>query len=121
MISSVMRTLTLRNMQQPSYLDTLLYSLVMELGVLPADAYPVRDCEKLPPPLKAIVEMMAPVGQSWGYWTDDSRHWLFIAKLPLTRGKPVLHLNRYSEEGDLRETSKWYCDDKDQWQRVTVP
>jgi len=43
-----MRTITLRGMQQPSYLDTLLYSLVMELGVLPADAYPVREREKLP-------------------------------------------------------------------------
>ena len=115
-----MRTLTLRNMQQPSYLDTLLYSLVMQLGVLPADAYPVRECEKLPPPLRRIVETTTHVGQSWGCWTDERRHWLFIAKLPLTRGKPILHLNRYNEAGDLRETSNWYCDDKDRWQRVTV-
>jgi hypothetical protein len=32
----------------------------------------------------------------------------------------MLHLNGYNEAGDLRETSNWYCDDKDQWQRVTV-
>ena len=116
-----MRTLTLRNMQQPSYLDTLLYSLVMDLRVLPADAYPVRECEKLPPPLRGIVETTTNVGQSWGCWTDERHHWLFIAELPLTRGKPVLQLSRYNEAGDRRETSNWYCDDKDQWQRVTAP
>jgi hypothetical protein len=108
-------------MQQPSYLDTLLYSLVMDLRVLPADAYPVRDVEKLPPPLKEIVEMTTHVGKSWGCWTDERHHWLFVAKLPVTRGKPVLHLNRYNEAGELRETINWYCDDKDQWLRVTAP
>jgi hypothetical protein len=116
-----MRTLTLRNMQQPSYLDTVLYSLVMQQDVLPADAYPVRESEKLPSPLRRIVEMTTHVGQSWGCWTDERHHWLFIAKLPLTRGKPVLHLSRYNEAGDLGETSKWHCDDKDQWHRVAVP
>lgn len=116
-----MRTLTLRSMQQPSYLDTLLYSLVMELGVLPADAYPVRETEKLPGPLGRLVGMATHVGQSWGCWTDERRYWLFIAELPLTRGKPVLQLDRYDEGGDLRDTSNWYCDDTDQWRRVTVP
>ncbi len=116
-----MRTLTLRSMQQPSYLDTLLYSLVMELGVIPADAYPVREPEKLPPPLRQLVGMATHVGQSWGCWTDEHRHWLFIAELPLTRGRPVLQLDRYNEQGDLRDTSNWYCDDTDRWHRVTVP
>jgi hypothetical protein len=108
-------------MQQPSYLDTVLYALVTDMGVLPADAYPVRQCEKLPPAPRRIVEMVTDVGQSWGCWTDERHHWLFIAKLPLTRGTPLLHLNRYNEAGDLRETSNWYCDDKDQWQPVAVP
>ena len=116
-----MRTLTLRGMQQPSYLDTLLYSLVMELAVLPKDAYPVRELEKLPGTLKRIVGMATHVGQSWGCWTDERRHWLFIAELPLTRGRPVLQLDRYDEAGDLRDTTNWYCDENDQWHRVTVP
>jgi hypothetical protein len=108
-------------MQQPSYLDTLLYSLVMELGVLPADAYPVREREKLPSPLGRLVGMATHVGQSWGCWTDERHYWLFIAELPLTRGKPVLQLDRYNELGDLRDTTNWYCDDKDQWCRVAIP
>jgi hypothetical protein len=116
-----MRTITLRGMQQPSYLDTLLYSLVMELGVLPGDAYPVREREKLPLSLRRLVGMATHVGRSWGCWTDGRRHWLFIAELPLTRGKPVLQLDRYNEAGDLRDTSNWYCDNNDQWHRVTVP
>ena len=115
-----MRTLTLRNMQQPSYLDTVLYSLVMEMGVLPRDAYPVRQSEKLPRRLREIAETNTHLGNSWGCWTDDRCHWLFIANLPLTRGRPVLHLNRYDAGGDLRETSYWCCDDNDQWQR-TIP
>ncbi len=117
-----MRTLTLRAMQQPSYLDTLLYSLVMELGVLPADAYPVREPDKLPVVLRQIARMATHFGQSWGCWTDGrDRHWLYIAEMPLTRGKPLLELNRYNEAGDLRDTSNWYCDDGDQWLRYTLP
>lgn len=117
-----MRTLTLRNMQQPSYLDTLLYSLVMELGVLPADAYPIRDPDKLPVTLRQIATMATHVGQSWGCWTDGrDKHWLFVAEMPLTRGKPLLELNRYNEAGDLRDTSNWYCDDDDKWLRYTLP
>ncbi len=116
-----MRTLTLRNMQQPSYLDTLLYSLVMGMRVLPPDAYPVRQCEKLPPRLKEIVETNTQLGKSWGCWTDDRGHWLFIASLPLTRGTPVLHLNRYDAGGNLRDTGHWCCDHNDQWQRTSAP
>ncbi|MGH8144364.1 MAG: hypothetical protein ACREU2_17860 [Steroidobacteraceae bacterium] len=117
-----MRTLTLRSMQQPSYLDTVLYALVMELGVLPNDAYPVRDPEKLPPVLRQIARKATHVGQSWGCWTDErARHWLFVAELPLTRGKPVLQLDQYNESGDLGSTSNWYCDDNDKWCRFTIP
>jgi len=109
-------------MQQPSYLDTLLYTLVMELGVLSHDAYPVREPDKLPPAFRKIVRMATHVGQSWGCWTDGKdRHWLFIAEMPLTRGRPVLQLDRYNEAGEIRDTSNWYCDDNDQWQRVTLP
>jgi hypothetical protein len=109
-------------MQQPSYLDTLLYSLVMQLGVLTTDAYPVRDRDKLPPALRQIARMATHVGQSWGCWTDGrERYWLFVAEMPLTRGKPLLELNRYNEAGDLRDTSNWYCDNDDQWLRCTLP
>src|SRR5579871_2789183 len=116
-----MRTLTLRSMQQPSYLDTLLYTLVMELGTLSKDAFPVRDQDQLPLPLKQITKMATHVGQSWGCWLDQGRHWLFVAEMPLTRGKPVLQLDRYNEAGDLRDTSNWFCDNDDKWQRCTIP
>ena len=115
-----MRTLTLRNMQQPSYLDGLLYSLVMQMGMLPRDVYPVRQSEKLPPRLREIVEANTYLGKSWGCWTDDRCHWLFIASLPLTRGTPVLHLDRYDAGCNLRETSHWCSDDTDQWQRTVA-
>jgi hypothetical protein len=115
-----MRTLTLRTMQQPSYLDTLLYSLVMDMGVLPQDAYSLRQSDKLPPVLRRIVETNARLGRSWGCWTDDRGHWLFIANLPLTQGRPVLHLSCYDAGGNLRETSHWCCDDNDQWQRTNA-
>ncbi|HEX4023326.1 MAG TPA: hypothetical protein VHX52_01275 [Steroidobacteraceae bacterium] len=117
-----MRTLTLRSMQQPSYLDTLLYSIVMQLSILPADAYPIREPDKLPAGLRQIARMATHVGQSWGCWTDGrDRHWLFVAEMPLTRGKPLLELNRYDEAGDIRDTSNWYCDDNDQWLRCALP
>jgi hypothetical protein len=109
-------------MQQPSYLDTVLYTLVMEMRVLPSDAYPLRDIEKLPPALRQIAKKTTTVGQSWGCWTDErGRHWLFVAELPLTRGKPVLQLDRYNEGGDLGSTSNWYCDDNDKWCRFEIP
>jgi hypothetical protein len=108
-------------MQQPSYLDTVLYGLVMELGKLPRDAYPERERGRLPPPMRWIVERTpTEEGQSWGCWTDDNHYWLFIAKLPLTRGTPILHLRQYDEAGELQETTSWSCDDKDQWQRAAA-
>ncbi len=113
-----MRTLTLRNMQQPSYLDTLLDALVEQLGVVPRDAYPIRDRDNLPAALRQIVRMATHVGQSWACWANEQgRYWLFVAEMPLTRGTPMLQLDQYNSTGDLRASSKWHCDDDDQWRR----
>jgi len=113
-----MRTLTLRGMQQPSYLDTLLYALVTQLKVLPEGAYPIRDNDKLPAALRQIVRMATHVGESWGCWLDErGQHWLFVAQMPLTRGTPLLQLDQYNEVGDLQASSNWHCGDDDQWQR----
>ena len=115
-----MRTLTLRSMQQPSYLDTLLDALVTQLGVIPQDADPIRDRDNLPGALRQIVKMATHVGQSWAAWADARGHcWLFVAEMPLTRGTPVLHLDQYNATGELRGSSKWRCGDDDQWRRAT--
>ena len=116
-----MRTLTLRNMQQPSYLDTLLDALVPQLCVLPEDADPIRDPANLPGALRKIVKMATHVGQSWACWTNSGgRYWLFVAEMPLTRGTPMLQLDEYNEAGDLRGSSSWQCGDDDHWRRRTV-
>jgi hypothetical protein len=105
-------------MQQPSYLDTLLDALVMQMHIVPEDAYPIRDRENLPAPLKHIVSMATHVGQSWQCWSNERQQcWLFVAEMPLTRGTPVLQLDQYNEAGELRATSKWLCGDDDQWRR----
>lgn len=114
-----MRTLTLRGMQQPSYLDTLLDALVAQIGVLPENAHPIRDPGNLPAALRRIASMATHVGQSWACWANERDHWLFVAELPLTRGTPVLQLDQYNEHGELRASSKWHCDDNDQWLRST--
>ena len=114
----VMNTLTLAAQPRPTYLDTLLHDLVMQLCVLPRDAYSLHDREQLPAPLKKITRMATHVGQSWQYWTDGrDRHWLFVAEMPSTRGAPVLLLDQYNEAGDLRGSIRWQCGEDDQWRR----
>jgi len=116
-----MRTLTLRTMQQPSYLDALLDGLVVQMGLLPEDADPIRDRAMLPSALRQIVRMATHVGQSWASWANRrGQHWLFVAEMPLTRGTPMLQLDQYNEAGDLRASSEWQCGDDDQWRRRTV-
>jgi hypothetical protein len=113
-----MRTLTLRAMQQPTYLDTLLDALVQQLRVLPEDADPIRDHNNLPPALLQIVREATHIGQSWACWANGrGQHWLFVAEMPLTRGTPLLRLDQYNGTGNLRASSRWRCGDDDQWQR----
>lgn len=103
-------------MQQPSYLDTLLDALVVQLNVLPKDAYPLRDPANLPSAVRRIVGMATNVGQSWACWADNGgQHWLFVAEIPLTRGTPLLNLDQYDGAGVLQARSKWQCGNDDQW------
>lgn len=116
-----MRTLTLRAMQQPTYLDTLLDALVTQLGILPECTHPIRDPSNLPSALREIARTAVHVGKSWACWSDGpDQYWLFVAEMPLTRGTPVLRLDQYNGTGDLRASSKWTCGDDDQWRRFGV-
>ncbi|HEX4050224.1 MAG TPA: hypothetical protein VHY19_05035 [Steroidobacteraceae bacterium] len=116
-----MRTLTLRAMQQPSYLDVLLDTLVTQLHVIPEDADPIRDPNNLTPALVQIAREATHVGQSWACWANGrAQYWFFVAEMPLTRGTPLVRIDQYDGKGELQSSSRWRCDNDDQWQQCAV-
>src|SRR5690242_13370084 len=107
-----METLTLRSLKQPSRVEVVLHELLQHLSALPQDAYDVCDIGELPAGLRQVATTAKSIGQACSCWTDDRRqHWLFVAEmsraLSRERGVPVLQVDQYGDDGELKETGRW--------------
>ena len=108
----------LRALQQPSYIDGLMESLVKSLNVVPEDALPLYWNE-LPAAMQELAREARKAGRSSCCWMLPGLHvWLFIGEmsLPLSRerGAPVLQLWYYRETG-LIQTGHWFVDRRAHW------
>jgi hypothetical protein len=114
-------TLRLRKIQQAGHVGRLLQGLAKNSGMLADGARPLRDRGELPAGLQQVIMQAARDGVSWTCWLDGQGHiWLFTAEmsLPLSRkrGAPVLQVNHYREDGELKEMANWVNRDA-RWQR----
>jgi hypothetical protein len=122
-----MHTVSLRALQHPSHVDELLTELVQSVDeLIPEGAYQILDQSSLPTTLRRLVRYALHTGRSWACWVDDSGHaWLFLAEMTLAlsreRGVPVLHVDQYDEEGEIRDTGKWIAAHDGKWQRSSEP
>jgi len=105
----------------PWSVELLLDLFVTSTKRVPKGAYQVRTHSALPLALKSLVQQAQLKQRAWCAWTDDKHTWLFTAEISLAlsreRGMPVLEINDYSEQGELRETGFWTHDKQGSWHR----
>lgn len=119
-----METLRLRKFLQPAQAERLLEALATRSGSLPDGAYQVRDPDSLPVNLRRVLSKIAGTSQVWTCWACGTHMWLFTGQISLglsrERGTPVLQVDLYGEDGDLKEAGTWMTDpDGKSWRRCT--
>lgn len=118
-----METKRLRTIQQPFLLERLLDAYITRNDLVPKSSYQIRDPSAVMVPLRRILRRAAEEGRVWACWACDIQQWLFTAdmSLPLSRerGTPVLSINRYGEDGELKEAGIWLVGPDGSWQRCT--
>ena len=118
-----METKRLRTIQQPFLLERLLEAYITRSNVVPKDAYQIRDPSAVVAPLQRILQRAGQEGRVWACWAYGVQQWLFTAdmSLPLSRerGTPTLSINRYGEDGELKEAGVWLVGPDGLWQRCT--
>jgi hypothetical protein len=116
-----METERLRKIQQPAHLERLLDAYITRSNVVPKDSYQIRDSDAVVAPLRRIVPRAVEEGRVWACWAYGAQQWLFTAdmSLPLSRerGTPVLSINRYGEDGELKDAGAWLVGPDGFWQR----
>ena len=116
-----METLRLRRIQEPSRIERLLEAYISRSGILPEDAYQVRDRSELPTRLHAIVRRALAQGHVWSARVHGTQVWLFTCdmSLPLSRerGAPVLTVRLHNEDGEVVDSGMWRYDPMGAWNR----
>ena len=116
-----METVRLRKIQKPSRVERLLEAFAESANILPPDCYRIRDVRALSTVLQQLVDQAIHRKHAWGCWTDDKGIWLFTAEmsLPLSRkhGSPVLLVNQYREDGELKHSGACGADTEGKWGR----
>jgi len=122
-----MCTRTLQMLEPPSQVDVLLRELVQSRGIVPEGTYEIRDRTSLPTALRRLAQNIRHTAdQSWACWLSDDGHtwFFFIAEMPSSlsseRGKPVLQINQYGEDGVILYTGQWVADAAGKWMRCTA-
>ena len=121
-----MHTVSLRALQHPSHVDELLTELVQSVDeLIPEGAYQILDQSSLPTALGRLVRYAMHSGHSWACWVDDGGHaWLFLAEMSLAlsreSGVPVLQVDQYGEDGQIRDTGTWIAAHDGKWQRCST-
>jgi hypothetical protein len=114
----------LKRTQQPAHVDRLLQGLIKHSGLLPGGAVLLSTRRELPEILHPVILRAAREGLSWSCWLDGEGHvWLFTGEmsLPLSRerGAPVLQINHYREDGELKEIANW-VNSESRWRRCSA-
>ena len=116
-----METLRLRRMQEPSRVERLLEAYISRAADLPDDAYQIRDASELPPSLRVTLSRAIEEGPMWSCWARGSQLWLYTCHMSLERsgerGAPVILVQVYGEDAELKGSGAWRFDPLGQWTR----
>ncbi|HEX4648586.1 MAG TPA: hypothetical protein VH111_07160 [Steroidobacteraceae bacterium] len=116
-----METLRLRRIQEPSRVERILDAYISRASLLPDDAYQIRDPSKLPENLQVLLARALKEGHVWSCWASGSHLWLFTCHMSLAlsreRGAPVILVQLYGADGELKDSGTWRFDPVGNWTR----
>ena len=106
-----MHTLKLRAYQQPSRVERRIDRLVVGHQWVPSAAEPVRARGEMPAALQQVALKAEAAQCSWRAWPSFDGYRLFVGEMSLAssreRGRPVLEVRFYNEQGELQESGLW--------------
>jgi hypothetical protein len=116
-----MHTTKLRHLQQPSRLEAMLESLVINRNWIAPGSQRVYDRSDLPSVLQKLAIKAEKGDCTWRAWNNHDGLRLFVVEMSLSlsreRGRPALQVRYYNEQGGLQEYSVWAQLADDSWQR----
>jgi len=116
-----METVRLRAMQQPSRVERLLVAFALRSGIMNPDAFMVRDQRAVPAVLQGVIFQAMRNDRAWCAWRDASRISLLTCEMLLepsrAYGSPVLNVQLYDEDGELKDSDSWVVDREGKWRR----
>lgn len=125
-----METMRLRAIQHPSRVERLLVAFALRSGLMPPEAYMVRDPSAMPAVFQAIIFQAVYKDRAWCCWKHDAQLWLLTGDMPLElsreHGAPVLNVQLYGEDGTMKDSGSWvgrdgtWCRDADQQSPATA-
>jgi hypothetical protein len=116
-----METLRLRRIQEPSRVERLLEAYISRAGIVPDNAYQIRNRKELPRGLQLLLVRAIEEGQVWSCWADPAEVWLFTCHMSLAqsreRGAPVLLVHLYGADAELIDSGAFRYDPLGSWSR----
>lgn len=116
-----METLRLRAIQEPSRVERLLVAFALRSGTMTPDAYMLRDQRAVPAALQGLIFQAMREDRAWCAWKDDSRIWLLTCEMLFEQsreqGSPVLDVQLYGEDGELKDSDAWVVGTEGKWRR----
>jgi len=116
-----LETARLKSIQHPRRSKDLLTSFVSREGVIPVQAHRVALPQELTPALRRLADTRSSPEHVWIAFSDYHRIWFFAAtpslELSRERGRPVLEIRAYDEQGDLLESACWVHTRDGEWVR----
>ena len=114
----------LRALQLPSRLESLLDSLVVNQRWVPADVPRVTDRSELSAASQKLAIRAVEADGAWRAWRSHDGIRLFVTEMSMAlsreRGRPVLKVSYYNDEGRLQQYSLWVQLKDDVWSRCTL-
>jgi|ERR1700728_2848099 hypothetical protein len=117
-----MQTDRLRSIQEPNHCEELVEACVHGIKMVPQGAVRMTSLSDLSIPLRRLARKNAlPESSVWLAWGDAGAMW-FVAgttslDLSRERGRPVLQLRVYNEEGTLDEALTCVQTSANNWER----
>jgi len=116
-----MDTLRLKTILVPDRTLGLLESFAWSVVGVPAGAHRLQSLNELPPQLRRHVGVGPNRQYVWYAWSVGERMSLLTGALSLERsrerGRPVLEVRSYGDDGLLEESATWLRTRADQWER----
>jgi hypothetical protein len=117
-----MDTTRLQRIQDPRETEYLLAGSARSHNLLPPESVRITSPAELTRPLRRLITLAEATGRSWLAWSVGLRLWLLTGapslELARERGRPVLQLQLFDEDGGLSDSWSCVCTTSGEWARL---